>query len=215
MARACVVLIAIDRGVRMSNAVPIELSDDSRIFVLSRAEFVQKFEKDTGEDDLSLIRRAYIIGEALHRGQTRDEGTPYFNHPIRVAMVLSDELNRREATILCGALLHDVVEDSDITVEDLRAMFNPEIADAVRLLTKNGGVETVDYLRAIEEESPGVALPIKLGDRLDNLRGLHLSRKPNKRAKYLGETMKYFVPLAERHNMYVHDQFRKLINLLS
>ena len=100
----------------------------------------------------------------------------------------------------------------EITVADLRAMFNPEIADAVRLLTKADGIQISDYVRAIEEESPLVAVPIKLSDRLDNLRGLPLSKKPNKREKYLEETSKYFLPLAKRHNEYLYDQISRLID---
>jgi len=182
---------------------------------VSQSEFIDRFGSGLGGSDIDFLRRAYIVSEAFHRGQTRDEGTPYFNHPISVATILFDELGIRDTGIICGAVLHDVIEDSDITRRDIQVMFTDEIATTVQLLTKVSGIATSDYLNSIEYESPKIALPIKLCDRLDNLRSLHLSKKPEKRAKYLNETNAYFLPLAERHNAYVYRQLKSLIAELS
>jgi guanosine-3',5'-bis(diphosphate) 3'-pyrophosphohydrolase len=184
-------------------------------YSLSQADFVGRFGNGLNDADIELVRRAYLVGEAFHRGQTRDEGTPYFNHPIRVATILFDEIGLSDTTIICGAVLHDVIEDSDVTEGDIKVMFNDEIATAVRLLTKVHGIPTSDYLNAIEHESPNIALPIKLCDRLDNLRSLHLSKKPEKRQRYLNETNAYFLPLAERHNEYVYRELKSLVAELS
>jgi (p)ppGpp synthase/HD superfamily hydrolase len=202
----------ITTGVQMpsSTVSPVSIG-----YNLSQVDFLTRFGEGLNDRDTDFLRRAYIIGEAFHRGQTRDEGTPYFNHPVSVATILVDEIGLRDTTIICGAVLHDVIEDSDITESDVRVMFNDEIATTVQLLTKVPGIETLDYLNAIERESPKLALPIKLCDRLDNLRSLHLSKKPEKRAKYLSETTNYFLPLAERHNNYVYRQLKSLIAELS
>jgi len=202
----------LESGNRMSDVDLAQQPGNSESYLLSKNDFIHRFGKELKEPEIDLLCRAYVIGEALHRGQTRDEGTPYFNHPIRVARILFEEIQVRESTILCAALLHDVVEDSQITVADLCAMFNSEIADAVRLLTKTDGIQTSEYVRAIEEESPQVAVPIKLSDRVDNLRGLPLSKKPGKREKYLEETSTYFLPLAKRHNEYLYQQMSRLID---
>lgn len=199
----------------MPNSSISPMIEQTEGYILSSGEFVQHFGNGLKADKVTLLRRAYVIGEALHRGQIRDEGTPYFNHPIRVARIVFEELGIRDCSIICAALLHDVIEDSDITEQDLQSMFGDSIANTVRLLTKIKGIPTGDYLRAIEEESPDMALPIKLSDRLDNLRSVHLSKKPDKRARYLDETTTYFLPLARRHNDYVYGQMEELIAKLS
>src|SRR5882724_9709123 len=206
----CTMIIA--TGVKMSSS---NVSAAGGGYSLTQADFVSRFGDGLNAGDIDLLRRAYIISEAFHRGQTRDEGTPYFNHPIRVATILFDEIGLRDTTITCGAILHDVIEDSDFTESDVRAMFNDDVATTVQLLTKVTGIATADYLDAIERESPKIALPIKLCDRLDNMRSLHLSSKPEKRARYLIETSNYFLPLAERHNSYVYRQLKSLIAELS
>ena len=191
------------------------ISPVSSGYSVSQTEFVGRFGNGLNDTEVDFLRRAYIISEAFHRGQTRDEGTPYFNHPIRVATILFEEVGLRDAGIICGAVLHDVIEDSDITRQDIQVMFTDQIATTVQLLTKVSGIATSDYLYAIEHHSPNIALPIKLCDRLDNLRSLHLSKKPEKRARYLNETSAYFLPLAERHNTYIHRQLKSLIAELS
>src|SRR5690242_20165150 len=76
-----------------------------------------------GEEDLGLVRRAYEVARAAHEGQLRDEGTPYIIHPIRVATLLVEELHNYSTHLICAALLHDVIEDSDITRKQIARMF--------------------------------------------------------------------------------------------
>src|SRR5712692_6475111 len=88
------------------------------------------------EQQIARVHRAYEVAQVAHSGQTRDEGTPYIVHPIRVAVSLVDELNLYSPKLICSALLHDVIEDSDITRDDVTEMFGEQIAEIVWLLTK-------------------------------------------------------------------------------
>src|SRR5215471_6863258 len=103
-------------------------------------------------DQLQMVQinRAYKVAAAAHWGQTRDEGTPYIVHPVRVAVSLVDELNLFSPILICSALLHDVIEDSDLTRKDIAQMFDDQIANVVWLLTKLEEVRLSDYLARIE-----------------------------------------------------------------
>ncbi|HEY7912847.1 MAG TPA: HD domain-containing protein, partial [Blastocatellia bacterium] len=105
------------------------------------------------EGNLAMVRRAYQLAEQSHTGQMRDEGTPYILHPIRVAVSLVDELRIYSPTLVCGALLHDVIEDSPVTRDDVATGFGDEVAEIVWLLTKFEDVSLPAYLAAIEAAS--------------------------------------------------------------
>src|SRR5260370_35339543 len=96
---------------------------------------VARLSPQLNEVDIARIRSAYEVAQVAHSGQTRDEGTPYIVHPVRVAVSLVDELNLYSPTLVCSALLHDVIEDSDVTREDIERMFDGEIAEVVWMLT--------------------------------------------------------------------------------
>src|SRR5579862_3477012 len=87
-----------------------------------------------GRDDLHTVRRAFGVAEKAHAGQMRDEGTPYILHPLRVAIILSEEMKIYSPPMCCSALLHDVVEDTPITREQIAEWFGPEVAEVVWLL---------------------------------------------------------------------------------
>src|ERR1044072_1742272 len=101
-------------------------------------------------EEIALVRRAYEVAESAHAGQMRDEGTPYIIHPLRVAVSLADELEIYPPKLICGALLHDVIENSPTTREEIAEMFGEEIAEIVWLLTKFDDVSLPAYLAAIE-----------------------------------------------------------------
>src|SRR5712691_11891422 len=124
------------------------------------------------EQQIALVHRAYEVAADAHSGQTRDEGTPYIVHPIRVAVSLVDELNLYSPKLICSALLHDVIEDSAITREDVGRMFGEQIAEVVWLLTKLEEVSLPQYLANIEAAAHTGAPIVKLCDRLDNLRSV-------------------------------------------
>ena len=158
------------------------------------------------EDELRRTSRAFELAASAHDGQMRDEGTPYIVHPLRVAISLVDELDLYSPPLICSALLHDVIEDSDTTREDIAAMFGEEIARIVWLLTKFEDTGLSDYLAAIESAAETGAPIVKLCDRLDNLRFLNRSPKIEKKRRYIHATEKHYIPLAARTNEYLHSE---------
>jgi GTP diphosphokinase / guanosine-3',5'-bis(diphosphate) 3'-diphosphatase len=159
--------------------------------------------------ELALVGRAYEVAETAHYGQMRDEGTPYIVHPVRVAVSLADELEIYSPQLICGALMHDVIEDSPITREQVRAAFGEEIAHIVWLLTKLEDVSLPVYLKTIEEAAHTGAPLVKLCDRLDNLRFLAHSPRAEKKRRYIRTTEAFYIPLAARTNKYLHDELER------
>ena len=158
------------------------------------------------------VYRAYEVAHEAHTGQTRDEGTPYIVHPIRVAVSLVDELNLYSPTLICSALLHDVIEDSDITREDVARMFGEEIAEVVWLLTKLEEVRLSEYLARIEAAAHTGAPLVKLCDRLDNLRSVVHTPRLEKKHRYIRTTEDLYLPLAARTNRYLHDELLRWLD---
>src|SRR5262245_21383569 len=143
---------------------------------------------------------AYEVAKQAHATQKRDEGTPYIHHPIRVAVSVVDELNNYSPKLICSALLHDVIEDSDITREDIGRMFGEEIAEIVWLLTKLDEVPLSEYLARIETAASTGAPLVKLCDRLDNLRSVVHTSNIEKVQRYIRTTENLYLPLASRTN---------------
>ena len=108
----------------------------------------------------NLTYKAMHLAYNAHHGQLDKSGAPYIFHPIHLAEQMDDELS------CCAALLHDVVEDTDITLEDLRKDFPEEVVEAVRLLTHDPSVPDVEYLTAIKTNP--IALKVKLADNAHN-----------------------------------------------
>ena len=155
--------------------------------------------------DLALIDRAYRTAEHYHDGQTRISGEPYITHPLAVATILA-ELGMTEAT-LCAALLHDTVEDTSYTLEQLRADFGDEIAGLVDGVTKLDKVQYGSAAKAETLRKMVIAMSrdirvllIKLADRLHNMRTVGYLR-PDKRERIASETLEIFAPLAHRLGM--------------
>ncbi|WP_245352343.1 RelA/SpoT family protein [Pseudonocardia parietis] len=155
--------------------------------------------------DLMLLQRAYDVAESKHEGQTRKSGDPYITHPLAVSTILA-ELGM-DTTTLVAALLHDTVEDTDYSLERLRADFGDEVAHLVDGVTK---LDKVEFGNAAEAETirkmvvamardPRV-LVIKLSDRLHNMRTMRFLR-PEKQVKKANETLEVFAPLAHRLGM--------------
>ncbi|MCJ0869233.1 bifunctional (p)ppGpp synthetase/guanosine-3',5'-bis(diphosphate) 3'-pyrophosphohydrolase [Streptomyces sp. AP-93] len=152
--------------------------------------------------DLSLLRRAYLLAETSHRGQMRKSGEPYITHPLAVTLILA-ELGA-ETTTLTASLLHDTVEDTDVTLDQVREEFGDEVCFIVDGVTK---VEKIDYGAAAEPETFRKMLvatgndvrvmSIKLADRLHNMRTLGVMR-PEKQARIAKVTRDVLIPLAER-----------------
>ncbi|MBI1947727.1 MAG: thiamine phosphate synthase [Deltaproteobacteria bacterium] len=149
-----------------------------------------------------LFERALAIAREAHHGQSRRHGAPYIGHPMAVR-VLVEEVGRAcglEVTEATGAvaLLHDVLEDSDIPKEELAARFGDRVTNDVDLLTKTGKGEAATaayYARLAREAADSVRL-VKVCDRLHNLSELHLAASVDKLTSYVDETLLHLVPLA-------------------
>jgi (p)ppGpp synthase/HD superfamily hydrolase len=170
---------------------------------------IERLAPQLSEEQIDSVYRAYQFAEEAHSGQTRDEGTPYIIHPVRVAVSLVDELDLYSPTLLCSALLHDVIEDSEVTREDIELMFGEEIAEVVWLLTKLDEVRLRDYLARIEAAGHTGAPIVKLCDRLDNLRSVVHTPKLEKKRRYVRTTEELYLPMAARTNQYLHDELRR------
>lgn len=160
------------------------------------------------EEHVGWVHRAYEVARAAHSGQMRDEGSPYIVHPVRVAVSLVDELGVYSPTLVCSALLHDVIEDSDVTREDIARMFGEEIAEIVWLLTKLEGVGLREYLARIEAAADTGAPIVKLCDRLDNMRSVIHTPKLEKKRRYIRTTEELYLPMAARINKYLYEELR-------
>jgi len=155
--------------------------------------------------DLALLERAYLVAEKAHGTQTRKSGDPYITHPLAVATILAD-IGMTEPT-LCAALLHDTVEDTSYTLEELRQDFGEEVALLVDGVTKLDKVKYGDSAQAETIRKMIVAmsrdirvLVIKLADRLHNMRTLRYLKQDTQERK-ARETLEIFAPLAHRLGM--------------
>jgi GTP diphosphokinase / guanosine-3',5'-bis(diphosphate) 3'-diphosphatase len=173
---------------------------------------IERVTPHVNAEHVAQVYRAYEVAYEAHSGQTRDEGTPYIVHPIRVAVSVVDELNLYSPTLVCSALLHDVIEDSDITREEVGRMFGKQIAEIVWLLTKLEDVSLTHYLASIEAASHTGAPIVKLCDRLDNLRSIVHSPKLEKKRRLIRTTEELYLPLAARTNPYLHDELKRSLN---
>jgi GTP pyrophosphokinase len=158
---------------------------------------------------VDIITKAFNLAKEAHKGARRRSGEPYIMHPLAVARIVSKEIGLG-STSICAALLHDVVEDTDYTVEDLRALFGDKIAQIVDGLTKissgmfgndvSAQAENFRKLLLTMSEDIRVIL-IKIADRLHNMRTLS-SMAPAKQFKITGETMYIYAPLAHRLGLF-------------
>ena len=178
-------------------------------------ERVRAYAPDVDEDRLN---QAYVFTVQMHGAQRRASGDPYFSHPVEVAGLMTD-LKMDEDTIIT-ALLHDTVEDTLTTIEDVEKRFGPEVARLVDGVTKLSKIEaqTEDeraaenlrkFLLAISDDIR--VLLVKLADRLHNMRTLHFIKSPDKRRRIAKETMDIFAPLAERIGMYEYMREMQLL----
>lgn len=158
---------------------------------------------------VEIITKAFNFANQAHKGIKRRSGEPYIMHPIAVAKIVCNEIGLG-STSICAALLHDVVEDTDYTVEDIENIFGPKIAQIVDGLTKISGGIFGDRASAQAENFKKLLLTmsddirvilIKIADRLHNMRTLG-SMLPNKQYKIAGETLYIYAPLANRLGLY-------------
>lgn len=158
---------------------------------------------------VEMIERAFRFAKAAHAGVRRRSGEPYILHPIAVAKIASQEIGLG-STSICAAFLHDVVEDTDFTTEDIQRQFGPKIAQIVEGLTKiSGGIfgdraslQAENYRKLLLTMSEDIRVVlIKMADRLHNMRTLG-AQPPAKQYKIAGETLYIYAPLAHRLGLF-------------
>ncbi|MBA4308474.1 MAG: bifunctional (p)ppGpp synthetase/guanosine-3',5'-bis(diphosphate) 3'-pyrophosphohydrolase [Sphingopyxis sp.] len=186
--------------------------------MMRQYELVERVRAYDPEVDEDRLNRAYVFTVQMHGAQKRASGDPYFSHPVEVAGLMTD-LKMDQDTIIT-ALLHDTVEDTLTTIEDIESKFGPEVARLVDGVTKLSKIEaqTEDeraaenlrkFLLAISDDIR--VLLVKLADRLHNMRTLHFIKSPEKRRRIAKETMDIYAPLAERIGMYEYMREMQLL----
>ena len=172
--------------------------------MITKAEFLEKLININSKYNTDIIGKAFDKAKELHNGQLRKSGEPYFIHPINVALILA-EMGMDDATLV-GGLLHDVVEDTEYTREQLVADFGDEVALLVDGVTKLGAIkfESKEEIQAENFRKMFLAMSkdirvliIKLADRLHNMRTLEYMR-PEKIVEKCNETLEIYAPLASR-----------------
>lgn len=169
-------------------------------------ELVKQIRGYNPDFNFEVVEKAYEYGKKMHEGQTRASGEPYYTHPMEVAAILA-EMRMDPATIVT-AILHDTLEDTPATYEELKKQFGEEVADLVNGVSKLTKIESQTFegkqaenfrklLLAMSEDIR--VLLVKLADRLHNMRTLHhFSDRPDKCKRIAMETLEIYVPLAER-----------------
>ncbi|NDF12205.1 MAG: bifunctional (p)ppGpp synthetase/guanosine-3',5'-bis(diphosphate) 3'-pyrophosphohydrolase [Proteobacteria bacterium] len=169
------------------------------------SRLIETLKKHHPDADTALVEKAHAFAKKHHGTQLRASGDPYYHHPIAVAQILADF--KLDTSTIITAILHDTVEDTDVTFEDIEREFGKEISKLVDGVTKLTKLELQSedtkqaenfrkLLIAISEDLR--VLLVKLADRIHNMRTLHFIAKPEKRARIAHETMEIFAPLAER-----------------
>jgi GTP pyrophosphokinase len=175
--------------------------------MMRQYELVERVRKYNPKVDEDLLNRAYVYAMKAHGQQTRASGDPYFSHPLEVAAILTD-LKLDDATIV-AAVLHDTVEDTSTTLDEIERLFGPQICKLVDGLTKIEKLDLVSKKAAQGENFRKLLLAVaedvrvllvKLADRLHNMRTLHFVQ-PEKRARIAQETLDIYAPLAGRMGM--------------
>ncbi len=192
--------------------------------MLRQYQLVERVKEYDPDADEALLNRAYVFTVQMHGSQKRASGDPYFSHPVEVAGILTD-LKLDQQTIVT-ALLHDTLEDTLTTAEEIERLFGSEIARMVDGVTKLSKIEQQQAAAETEREKAAEnlrkfllamsddirVLLVKLADRLHNMRTLHFIASEEKRRRIARETMDIFAPLAERIGMY---EFMREMELLA
>ncbi len=186
--------------------------------MLRQYELVERVLAYDPEADEAMLNRAYVYTVQKHGTQKRASGDPYFSHPVEVAGLMT-ELKLDQETIIT-ALLHDTVEDTLATTDEIERLFGPEVARLVDGVTKLSKIEAMSeseraaenlrkFLLAMSEDIR--VLLVKLADRLHNMRTLHCIKSEEQRRRIARETMDIYAPLAERVGMYEYMREMQLL----
>lgn len=185
-----------------------DLEQEKQEILARYKDLISNTYRTLDEEQNKLIRKAFDIALDAHKDQRRKSGEPYIYHPIEVAKIVANEIGLGATSIAC-ALLHDVIEDSEYTHEDLEKLFGEKIAKIVNGLTKisimnhqNISIQSENYRKLLLTLSEDFrVILIKIADRLHNMRTLE-SMRPDKQKKIASETVYIYAPLAHRLGLY-------------
>lgn len=185
-----------------------DLKREQKEILTRYKEMITTAYRKLNDDEKKVIRKAFDIALDAHKDQRRKTGEPYIYHPIEVAKIVANEIGLGSTSIAC-ALLHDVIEDSDYTYEDLQRIFGDKIANIVSGLTKisainqkNISIQSENYRKLLLTLSEDFrVILVKIADRLHNMRTLE-SMRPDKQKKIASETVYIYAPLAHRLGLY-------------
>ncbi len=176
--------------------------------MIRQYELVERVKSYDPKADEDALNRAYVFSLRAHGSQKRASGDPYFSHPLEVAAILTDM--KLDGASIITALLHDTVEDTQTSLEDIQKLFGEEIARLVDGVTKLSKIElqnsankqAENFRKLVIAMSEDIrVLLVKLADRAHNMRTLHFFKDPEKRRRIALETLEIYAPLAERIGM--------------
>ncbi|MDI1303291.1 MAG: RelA/SpoT family protein, partial [bacterium] len=189
--------------------IEIDIEKENKAIAQEYKELLRISYQTLTDDDKKLIRKAFDVAVDSHKEQRRKSGEAYIFHPIAVAKIVASEIGLG-ATSIAAALLHDVVEDTPMTVQDIERLFNPKVAQLVEGLTKismvqkdlNASLQAENFRKMILTLNDDVrVILIKLADRLHNMQTMD-SMQEDKQTKIASETLYIYAPLAHRLGLY-------------
>jgi len=188
----------------------IDAEQEKKDILKAYRRLLSAAKRNEAKGDLKLVRKAFDVALDAHKDMRRKSGEPYIYHPIAVAEIVTSEIGLGAKSIVC-ALLHDTVEDTDLTIEDMRRMFGDKVANIIDGLTKLNIVLDMQEDKSMQAEnfrkmlltmsSDIRVILIKLADRLHNMRTMDSMRR-DKQLKIASETMFIYAPLAHRLGLY-------------
>ena len=189
--------------------IEIDLEEENKAIAREYKELLRISYQTLTDADKKLIRKAFDVAVDAHKDQRRKSGEAYIFHPIGVAKIVASEIGLGASSI-AAALMHDVVEDTDVTIEDIERMFNPKIAHLVEGLTKiaqvkkdmNISMQAENFRKMLLTLNDDVrVILIKIADRLHNMQTMD-SMPEYKQVKIASETLYIYAPLAHRLGLY-------------
>src|SRR6476620_2332424 len=187
----------------------IDLEEEKKAIAREYKELLRISYQTLTDSDKKLIRKAFDVAVEAHKEQRRKSGEAYIFHPIAVAKIVASEIGLG-ATSIAAALMHDVAEDTDVTIEDIEKMFNPKVAQIVEGLTKisqvkkdmNISMQAENFRKMLLTLNDDVrVILIKIADRLHNMQTMD-SMPEYKQVKIASETLYIYAPLAHRLGLY-------------
>jgi len=186
-------------------APPLPRKEEARPHLMRQYELVERVRAYDPTANEDLLNRAYVFSMQAHGSQTRASGDPFFSHPLEVAGILTEM--KMDSTTIATALLHDTVEDTLASLDDIQKQFGPSVARLVDGVTKLSQIklqtdqakQAENFRKLVVAMSEDIrVLLIKLADRLHNMRTLHYLKNPEKRRRIARETLDIYAPLAQR-----------------